>query len=392
MSKYAIVTPTFEPHFDYVDIFLKSCEKFILDKDNVTIIFTISKNENLSFSKILKKYPDIKCKVVFFENLLQHFGIELSPNELLLKYKKFTFQTLKKFYTMLWADYDYFLILDSESMFVKETNIKNLFENFLSAPFVTGSNLSDREKLSVFSTNVNKNISFLTKVPKSKWFLENFVWFYDKKILQEMFAIWGSPIEMAEKIANLNNQTKIEAGIFEIELYQEYIYQNLDKYGYKFINADELLEKNLNNVELKKYLSSHNNKFKGNCGLLERCMSLIDRDNYLFFAEIFKNNSFNIIRCDETNIKNYKYQKKFLEIVQPNILAASQDHAFGVNNKFEKILLKNKYYFKIQKHFQTLKNVLNPIVALIKEPITIVFYSLVWLIKFPINLIRLIKD
>ena len=58
----------------------------------------------------------------------------------------------------------------------------------------------------------------------------------------------------------------------------------------------------------------------------------------------------------------------------------------------EKILLKNKYYFKIQKHFQTLKNVLNPIVALIKEPITIVFYSLVWLIKFPINLIRLIKD
>lgn len=392
MSKYAIITPTFEPHFKFVDKYLESFDKFVVDKENVSLIFTISREENLNFRNILKKYENINYEVVYLEDLLNLFNIELSPQELLLKYEKFTFQTLKKFYTMLWADYDYFLVLDSESMFIKTTNIVNLFEKFLKAPYITGSSLSKKEYLSTFTLNVNKNISLITQKEKEKWFLENFVWFYDKKILKDMFLSFGEPIQMAKKIIALNNKTRIAAGIFEIELYQEYLYQNLNKYGYKFINADELLEKNLNNVELKKYLSSHNNKFKGNCGLLERCINLINRQNYLSLAHVFKNNSFNIIRCDETNIKNYKYQKKFLEIVQPNILAASQDHAFGVNNKFEKILLKNKYYFKIQKHFQTLKNVLNPIVALIKEPITIVFYSLVWLIKFPINLIRLIKD
>ena len=392
MDKYAIVTPTFEPHFQYVDKFLKSCEKFILDKNNITIIFTISKNESLNFYKILKKYPNIKHKVIFFEDLLKHFDIELSPDELLLKYQKFSFQTLKKFYTMLWADYDYFLVLDSESMFVKETNIKKLFENFINAPFITGSSLSERKELSTFSTNVNKNISFLTGVSKSKWFLENFIWFYDKKILKEMFKTWGTPIEMVEKIANLNNQIRIESGIFEIELYQEYIYQNLDKYGYKFNNANELLIKSLKPNGAVLYSNSHDKKFKGNCGLLERCMNLLNNQNYLSLAQVFKNNSFNIIRCDETNIKNYKYQKKFLEIVQPNIPAASQDHAFGINNKFEKILFKNKIYYKIEKHYFSLLNALKVLFAPIKEFLTILYYCIVWVVKFPIILIRLIKE
>ena len=111
--KYAIITPTFKPHFKYIKKYLESFNKLVLDKDKIEIIFTISRNEENDFKEIIKKYPNINSKLILFENLLEEYNIPYTPDELLKKYKKFTFQTLKKFYTMLNSDAEFFLVLDS---------------------------------------------------------------------------------------------------------------------------------------------------------------------------------------------------------------------------------------------------------------------------------------
>ena len=349
--KYSIITPTYKGHFKYIEKYLKSINKYLLDKRDVSLIFTISKDEEKEFNQIIKPYTNsLNIEVLIFEDLLSHFNIQKSPNLLLEKYKKFSFQTLKKFYTMLYSNSDYFLVLDSESMFVKSTTIKKHFENFIKNPFITASDLSEIQ-IDNFKEGVIENINNLIGKQSNKWFLENFVWFYDKKILNDMFSSLGQPIDIVDKIYKKGNSINIESGVFEIELYQEFIYCNNTKYQYQFLDINNIMKKNLSEKSYQEYYNKYINKYGGGYGLAEMAMMLLTEDNIEPLANMFKDNKFNIIRCDSTNIKNYRLQSKFLNIVQPNILAASQDHAFGVNNKFICLLNNDKYINKFKKHF-----------------------------------------
>jgi len=372
--KYAIITPTFQPHFKYIDKYLESYNKFVSDKSEIEIIFTISKDENKAFQKILTKYKDVTYKVVYFEDLLKKFNIPDSPDELLNKYKKFTFQTLKKFYTMLDSDAEYFLVLDSESMWIKETKMVELFDNYYKEPFLTYSSLSNRNSISSFTMNVIKNTNYLLNKDCDKWFLENFVWFYSKNILKDLFNELGAPILLADKIYNLNDYDKRESGIFEIVLYQNYLYNNNQRYNYKLINADELLSQKLSTDDYKSYINNYHKTLQGNFGILEQSMLFLTTSNYKLIADVFKQNNFNIIRCDHTNLDNFALQKAFLGIAQPNILAASQDHAFGINNAQTMLLRQSKYYNKLCKHTKKFLEFLGYLI----EPISIMIY----LIKF----------
>lgn len=385
--KYAVITPTFEPHFQFVEKYLESYKEFVIDKDNVTLLFTISKDEAESFKKITDKYCDgVQYETLFFEDILQHFNINLTPNELLKKYKKFTFQTLKKFYTMLYSDADKFLVLDSESMWVRKTNMKELFESFLNSPFIAGSSISNRDSVSDFTQGVNDNVNFLLGKPCDKWFLENFVWFYDKKILNDLFDIYGSPIEMAEKVYSLKDEQKRESGIFEIELYQAYLYHNNDKYNYTVLDVDNLLKDNLPPKLLQKYFEDYNNHFKGNCGFLEHTMLLLNDANLEILAEMFKKYRFNIIRCDYSIFENIKLQEKFIDIVQPNILAASQEHAFGIHDSYETLVNKNKYSIKLEKHLFHLTHPKKITFQLLIEPFSVIFYGIKYFLRKQKNL------
>lgn len=352
--KYAIITPTFKPHFKYIKKYLKSFDNFVLDKDNVEIIFTISRNEEDDFKEIIKKYPNINSRINLFEDLLEKYNIQYTPDELLEKYKKFTFQTLKKFYTMLYSDADYFLVLDSESMWIKETYMKNVFEEFIKAPFISGSSIPKRKIIDNFTQGVNDNINYLLGMNTDKWFLENFVWFYDKKILKDMFEKYGYPIQMAEKIYKLKDKQKCKSGIFEIELYQAYVYHHRENYDYKFIDVDEILENKFSKKNLEDYLNDYHNIFGGGSGLLEHSMMLLNEENYKLLAEVFNENHFNIIRCNYSDFENIQLQEKFIDIVSPNILAASQEHSFGLKTPFVELVIKNNAYRKIIKHIQRL--------------------------------------
>ncbi len=385
--KYAIITPTFEPHFQFVEKYLESYQKYVIDKDNETLLFTISKEEEETFKKITDKYCNgIKFETLFFEDILKHFGISLSPKELLKKYKKFTFQTLKKFYTMLYSDADKFLVLDSESMWVRKTNMNELFENFFNSPFIAGSSISNRDSVSDFTQGVNDNVNFLLGKPCDRWFLENFVWFYDKAILNDMFQFYGTPIEMAEKVYSLKDEQKRESGIFEIELYQAYLYNNNNKYNYTVLDVDNLLKSNFSPELLQKYFEDYNNHFKGNCGILEHTMLLLNDANWEILAGMFKKYRFNIIRCDYSIFENIKLQEKFMDIVQPNILAASQEHAFGINERYNALVNKNKYQVKLEKHLFHLTHPKKFTLQLLIEPFSVMFYGIKYFLRRQKNL------
>lgn len=317
---------------------------------------------------------------MFFEDILQYYGISFSPNELLKKYKKFTFQTLKKFYTMIYSDADRFLVLDSESMWVKETNMKYLFEKFFESPFIASSSISFRNSIGDVIQESCDNVNFLLDKSCDRWFLENFVWFYDKAILNDMFQCYGSPIEMADKVYDLQVEQKIRTGIFEIELYQAYLYHNKDKYNYTVIDIDKLLESKLNTSLLRKYLDDHNKLFNGACGILEHAMLLLTHSNWKSLANMFKTCNFSIIRCDYSNFENIELQEKFLNIVQPNILAASQEHAFGINDKYKILVDRNKYFQKMEKHLLRLLHPQKFLPELFIEPFFIIYYYTMYIL------------
>ena len=81
--------------------------------------------------KLLVNYKNkLNIKVLCFDELLRKHNVPYGDKKLLLKYGKFSYQTLKKFYTMLESDCDQMLVLDSESMFINKTNINQMFDNF----------------------------------------------------------------------------------------------------------------------------------------------------------------------------------------------------------------------------------------------------------------------
>lgn len=376
-----IITPTFIGHFKYITNYLNSFQKFSIRKDNFEICFTISRVEAKKFKKITEKFNTLKIKTLFFEDILSYFNIELTPNELLEIYGKYSFQTLKKFYTMLYLGSEYrFLVLDSESILFRYYDINCLFEDYFKNPYISGTNIKYRYTDSVIR-GVKRNTSILLNKESNIWFLENFVWFYDFNILNDMFEKYGAPIQMVESI---HQNKKSFNEIFEIDLYHTYIYNNINKYNYHFIDVDKELAKIPNN---KKYKEEFQKKFNGGCGLLEHIMLFLNNNNIKEFGNILKNINFNIIRCDNTTIENYMLQKKFLEIVQPVILAASQEHAFGINSVFTTLVKTTKSYTKLCKHFYRWYNPLKNLCSTyIIEPLQ----TIVHLFPFAVDVLKII--
>ena len=101
-------------------------------------------------------------------------------------------------------------------------------------------------------------------------------------------------------------------------------------------------------------------------------MLFLNKDNVQIFANTFKDLNFNIIRCEQTTYKNYKLQKQFLNIVKPNILAASQNHCFGIkrNQLFKGLFLQSNTVRRFLRHF---KIVIAPITYMLKWVARLVF-------------------
>lgn len=380
--KYAIITPTYKNHFQFIPKYLESFDKFVEDKKEIPIFFTISQTENSEFEKIIKNYKeDLNIHVLFIEDLFKENNISLTPDEYLKQFGRFTFQTAKKFYSMLHADAEKFLVLDCESMWIKPTNMTQLFNDYFKNPFFVTSEIENENRKDEFFNQMLENIVYLSGCEK-KWYIEHFMWYYDKQILKNMFLELGDLNSLIEKLKKQNtNQKNIDrkTGIFEIVLYYAYLDMNQEKYGYKEISIDELLKKYLDENLLEDYKYNFYKKFKSTSGVTEHCLMLLSEDNIEALANMFKAAGLNIIRCEKSDIENFNLQKRFIEIVQPNILAASQEHAFGISNKIDILCNKNKYYYKLLKHFTQLIHPYKFSFYLFIEPFAVIKYFLKWI-------------
>lgn len=383
--KNSIITPTYEEHFKYIGNYLKSVERYLIDKDKTTIYFIINRAEEQQFMEIISKTQNLNLEIIFFEDLLKKYNIDYTPNELLEKYGKFSYQSLKKLYAMLSIDSDWFLMIDSESMFVEETSLSDLLKEYKNKPYLTFSKLMSRKITHPFLYNVVHNIDRLMNKNNNVWFLETFNWFIDKSILQDIIREYGSPFEIVNKLFINANQEKEKSHLFEGLLYYQYIYLNNEKYHYNLIDIDKELEKYLSNKNLKKYLSNFYLKFNGHAGIIEYALSLLDNNNTEELAMLFKENNFNIIRCEETTSKNYLLQKKFMDILTPNLLVVSQNHAFGINNNIYK---KIDLICKISKNIKRLKININYLL----RPVASIFKYISKCIELIYNIIKIPTD
>ena len=383
--KNCILTPTFIGHFCFLDKYLKSFQLNVEDKDNCVIYFIINKKENSELKKITKKYKNIDIQILFFEDILKKFNIDYSPEELLDKYGKFSFQAMKKFYGMLFLEeYQRFLVLDTESMWINKTNMTNCFNDFFNKrPFILYSNVRERLKVSKSNAQASKNINYILSSNCDKWFVEQYIRFWDVNILKDIFREYGACFEIVDKIYNSEIYSSVKIGLFESVLYDQYIYENNSKYNYNLIDVNAECRKYLEEDTLNRYYNQFFNIWQGSCGILESMSIILNKDNYAGFGKLYKENNLNIIRVEETNIENYKFQKQFLEIVKPNILTCSQKHCFGINNNILNIIKINKEYIKLEKHILRFLAPLKMGFNWMFEPISIFWHAVLFLLKIP---------
>lgn len=336
MINNCIITPTYINHFQYIPLYLKSFKRYVIDKENVEIAFIVEKRDIDCFKRIIYSYTKgINYKIVAFEDLLDEFGIKEKPDELMKLYGRYTYQTLKKIYAMLGLNYERFLILDSESMWIRKTRVKKLFDDFFNNPFVIGSTISIRKATHPLIRTIVENSNLvLHSDEEDKWFIESFMWFIEKKILKQLVKEKGEPIEWAKQVKEKSEIEDINpSGIMEADLILRYIYINKDKFGYRFVLADDELKEIFNREEEEDYLSRQANLFYGGVGILEYTPLLLTRKNCNKLSELFQKNKIKIVRCEYSNIFNYRLQNVFMSIVKPNILATSQESWFGLRRK-----------------------------------------------------------
>ena len=351
-----IVTPTYRGHFSNIKIYLESFKKYAIKESGWQIVFTISADEEDEFRQLVYPYKEIlPIKILIFENLLNEFNVQSTSENLLRRYGKFSYQTLKKFYTLLTLSGRYSLVLDSETELVRPTSIKDIFKQFFEDPFISYSSLSIRKPLPRFLSDVVENRNKIFNANDAHLFLESFDWFYDKEILKDLFSDYGSPIEIVETIKRTRDPDRRMSGVFEIDLYDSYIYLNNDKYNYRLVNVEFFLD-NLNLEDRERYYDEWMSRYQGNAGLMEHALMFLTKSNVKVLAKAFRESGFNVIRCEKSNFRISGLQYDFMKEAKPNILAASQNHFFGCSSEHE---MNNKYMLQYRmtlQHLQERKN------------------------------------
>lgn len=382
---YAILTPTYIGHFQFIEPYLKSFDTYVTDKINVKQYFIINEDESLEFEKIIKKYPDIKIEVLYFEDLLKKFGINYTPSQLYEKFDKFTYQTLKKLYGILHIPEQECLIIDSESMFIKETRVHDLFEQNRSRKTIFFTKLSNRQSTADFFYKLVKTHSRILEI-SDIWFLEHVNWFFEKKIIEDIIRHIGSPIDIALKTYKIGVSIKdCDRHLFEGLLYYGWIYKNKEKYNdYTICDIDEELKANLSNEDLAEYDRHFYKKFKGQAGRIEFALSLLNNHNINAFIGIYKRNNIQILRCETSTIQTYLFQKELIDILDIKILSCSQNHCFGLNSKntLKSLILNDAKLFKHWNNLRQTREFFKCFIYQLSE----IFIILLLVLQIPFNM------
>ena len=372
MADCAIVIPTFQAHLGYVESFLKTYNSFVLDKEYIDICIILgTKEEQLAFNTIvqnLTNYESLNIKTYCFDEILLNYNIQLSSANLLNKLGKFSYQTIKKLYAVHYLQYPKSLIIDSESLIVKKTKMKKLFDDYFANPYVFYSNISYKEKYfkKFLDYKVLRNTCDFWGIKfNNLWFFEAFHWFYDIKIINDIFNSCNN--NLYNKIEQLiaNKQDEREKAIFDCTIYYLFIYINNDKYKYQFVNILD---------EYKKLLSKKAfNKIQRVSSVSPIFMAGWHRMRYNLIkptAKIYKKYSLSISRpYIGSYVKNYVPLYKFINAADIHIIVATNRV-----NDLSKIINLNKLdklKYEINALFRKIFNIKNNVASLCNKAIFI---------------------
>lgn len=330
MIENCIITPTYKGHFPFIKKYLETYVHFVEDAQEVPVFFIISRNESNEFQKLISPFTKkANLQVLYFEDILSKYGINDDSDTLLKKYGRYSFQTLKKMYAIKFIDANHFLILDSESYFIKKQNLAEVFEDYFRNPFVVFSDYKNRAP-TYFMKRMQESTEYVLNTKINFWTIESNMWFVDKNIFNDLLQTCGEPIVWCELVRKQypENANLEEYGLMEALLYQNWLYLNAEKYQYRKINIYNEILSCLTKEELNVYMTNINTVFKSGVGILEGIFigtyqSILDR-----IVKLLNDLNITIARCDFSDFWNYKRQKYLVNNSKVKILACSQNNIF----------------------------------------------------------------
>ncbi|GCE80524.1 hypothetical protein MSKU3_1999 [Komagataeibacter oboediens] len=233
-SSYTIVTPTFEKHYSRFCDLAKSIDLYCLDKEKLHIIIVIEEKNIPLFYSFIKTLPKLNISILTTESILEYFGIQLSPAEFLKTAGKFTFQSLKKFGGLLNVKTKWSIVLDSETVFVKDFLISEVVQNYEENPYIFYTRTMSRgpEWSNSLVENVTKQCSKLLGFDgSSRNYMELILWFYETEKVTSLLKYMGN------KFLKFIRTARPSKPIFENILYYMYM-EHIDKNNYKFIDIE----------------------------------------------------------------------------------------------------------------------------------------------------------
>ena len=373
MIDYAIIIPTFNAHFDYVEQFLYTYSTFVSDKNKISVCIVLGDNdEYLEFNNRLKKvafdYTALNIKIYCFDDILHHYNIHLSSKELLNKLGKFSYQTIKKLYAVHYLQYSKNLILDSESIIIKNIELEKIFDKYFSKPYVFYSDISYKDKnfKKFLDFKVLRNTcEFFGIECNNLWFFEAFHWFYDIRIINDLFNYCNNNLYGKIELLISHKYDEREKAIFDCTIYYLFIYLNNDKYSYNFVNILD---------EYKQLLSAKDYKKLQKVSFVSPIfMSGWHRMRYNLInvtAKIYKKYSLQISRpYIGAFVKNFVPLYKFINDSNISIITATNRVSDML--KLVNLNMFDKFIFNMLAYFRKIFNMKNGVASLCNKVIFI---------------------
>jgi hypothetical protein len=373
IMKRAVITPSYIKHFPCIKLYLTSAEKYLEDKD-FPFWFVVSRDEKAEFDRLLDPFRGfLNLNVLTLEDIFARFGVAETPTEALEKYGRFSFQTLKKMYAALYVNADQFLILDSESMFIKPTHLNNTFNEYFTRPSMFMTHVSDfgNEYKNDFTWNLVVGVNGILGSKPEYWPIDSYSWFWERRILDDLLRQYGQPIDIVRKCYPTGKFPDLE-GVPEALIYYQFIANN-NKYGYTIAVMNDVLPQYIGAEAYDELLCFHGRTFFRVGGLFECFAQNLNKRNVEGFIRLINDYNLPIVRLETSfHSSNWRQQRQLVEHTRVRILASSQRHGFGLNSPTKARI--EIPWNKTKKHLNNFFRPLKHFVIWLTEPFSVMFY------------------
>ena len=206
--------------------------------DNIPIYIITDENDETQFNELPEKSENIK--VIVFSRIVHLIDNKIiNETELLRKYGKYNFQSLKKYYGIYYLFFidacDNVITFDSETMIIRDVDINDVINKYVANPFLIYS--ENNENTKELHIHVNNSTKQILKIENNiGWLLEYYMWIYEKKIFMDFIEYFLMNYEKSV----IDILDSYEEVFIEV-LFQSFIVRD-NKYGYKLININNMMK------------------------------------------------------------------------------------------------------------------------------------------------------